>query len=162
MRNLLLALMMVGASQAAFLSTAAADDPAVGNDITFHNVTTVPIPAALEPCTHGPGAATVDYTYVFHITSFDPTVVMIASTLTGSFVFVPTGASEPTFTGHFVSSFQVQATPPGAEFNTTNEFIVVGTGADGSPLSFHEIAHIPRTPAGDITVSFDTPTCASK
>lgn len=160
MRKVLIALLFAGAGTVAMISTAAAGT-ANATDITFHNIATVPIPGAMEPCTNGPGDATVDFTAVFHITIIDPGIEVVASTLTGTFVFVPSGASQPTFSGRFVSSFQIQSTPPGQQFNTTNEFLVVGTGSDGGPMSFHEIAHVTRTPAGDIAVSFDTPTCAT-
>jgi len=161
MKKFLLILLIGSASSLGFVSTSAAV-PTTETNVTLAGTAAVPVPSGLAPCT-GAGTAIVTFNAVFHMTDLGPgefgEIENVVSNIEGTFVLTPT--SGPTFTGHFFSGFQLQSTPPGKQFNVTSELIVVGTGSDGSQWTFVEIMHVTSTPAGDITVSFDTPTCIS-
>jgi hypothetical protein len=163
MRRFVIALLVAGASTLVVASTTAAV-PTTDTTITIGGSQTL---SSANPCSGVAGTATISFNSVFHITDLGQSpetgleIFNIAATTTGTFLFVPSDPSEPTYTGHFVSSFQVQSTTPGFQFNQTSEFIAVAAGSDGSRLVFVEITHFTSTPAGVIAVNFDRPTCAS-
>jgi hypothetical protein len=110
-------------------------------------------PAAVNPCTGDPGAFTITYTGVFHITQNAAGGTRTTGTLTGTFVYDTTDPTRADFTGRFTQTF-------GDNTNRNNQlaistFTVRGTGTDGSTVRFHTMAHIT---AETIDVSTDPPT----
>jgi hypothetical protein len=145
------------------LPASAAGAGAVTMTQNFHNVTqTMPV---ANPCTGAPGTVVITYNGVAHATFL--TAGQGAGTgwdtftATGDFVFTPTDATQPSFTGNFT-------TWDGASLNLNNFaatgiFVLHGTGSDGSTLSFHDVFHVtilnPLTDSPTIVVNFDKPTC---
>ena len=73
-------------------------DGSTTQTIHFDNVTQS-FPSA-NPCSGAPGTLTLTYTGVFHQTTHLGGDVHFTTTIQGSFVFVPTGPTQPTYTGH--------------------------------------------------------------
>lgn len=131
---------------------------------TFHNATQVIDPGPPEfganPCTGAPGTITLTYNGVFHVTYLTSGqgagTSWATGTQTGSFNFVPSDSSLPTYTGHFTTWFGDENNlQNGVEHST---FTVHGTGSDGSTLIFHDTSHMSVSASG-ITLSFDKPMC---
>jgi hypothetical protein len=100
---------------------------------------------------------------VFHVTAagIDEEGNLIApfhftGTTTGTFVWVPSDGTGPTFTGSFTQRV-------GENVNTQDRtetvvFRLHATGSDGSRFSIREIFHVTINPLG-VEVSFDKPSC---
>ena len=79
-------------------------------------------------------------------------------TATGTFSFAPLAGGNVTYSGRFT-------TWDGENINLQNYAatvtqIIHGTGSDGSTFNFHEVAHVTVAPSGDVTITFDKPTCS--
>lgn len=122
---------------------------------TFHNaVTTMP---SANPCSGVPGNVMLTYNGVIHYTIDKAGDFWTTGNQTGDFSFIPSVASQPSYTGHFHNWF-------GESDNRQNNvnhftFQVQGVGSDGSVLSFHETEHVSTDANGNIVVSFDKMTC---
>jgi hypothetical protein len=120
----------------------------------WHNVTETS--TDMNPCTGAPGTLTLTYNAVFHITTLDNGTYWATFTQTGTFSFVPFDSSQPSYTGHFTvwdgDNWNNQNT------TETATFTVIGTGSDGSKLTFHETEHV-STSATGATLSFDKLRC---
>lgn len=121
---------------------------------TVHNVTqTFP---NTNPCTGVPGTLSITYNAVFHYTVNKAGDFWDTFNETGDFSFVPTDVAQPSYTGHFHMWF-------GDSFNNQNQvdhftFQVIGTGSDGSTLTFHEVGHFSVSASG-IVQTFDKMSC---
>jgi len=121
---------------------------------TDHNVSETSTDA--NPCTGAPGALTLTYNDVFHITTLANGTLWATGTQEGAFSFVPADPAQPSYTGHFASWFgDNNNLQNGAE---TSTFSVHGTGSDGSTITFHEVAHLSVSATG-VAVSFDRASC---
>jgi hypothetical protein len=123
------------------------------------------------PCIGGTAEITTVANAVFHVTaagiddkgtpdtSDDEFIAPyhIHGTETGTFVADPTDPAVQTYTGHFVNRFNENSNR--ANVNGAFTFTVIGRGADGSRLKFHETAHFTMNAHGDITVDFDKTRC---
>ncbi|HEY7985079.1 MAG TPA: hypothetical protein VID73_12965, partial [Ktedonobacterales bacterium] len=85
---------------------------------TFHNATQV-MPSN-NPCSGATGTLTLTYNGVFHVTVNRAGDFWVTGTMTGTFLFVPDDASQPTFTGHFTSWFGTSAN----NHNSVDHFIL--------------------------------------
>lgn len=91
----------------------------------------------VNPCTADPGMVTVTYNGVFH-TSIDAMGgTHLTGTLTGTFEFAPTDASQPSFTGRFTQWFGGNIGANGQGF--WNTFSLSGRGSDGSVIHFNGV-----------------------
>jgi hypothetical protein len=122
---------------------------------TDHNLTTVQ--ASSNPCTGAPGTLTTTVNDVFHGTMLANGTDWFTGTITGTFTFVPTDTTQPSYTGHFTDWFNQNANLQNG--NLTFTTTIHGTGSDGSSLTFHEVGHITMSASGQITVAFDKATC---
>jgi hypothetical protein len=127
---------------------------------TFHNATeSFPTNA---PCTTETGIVTITYNGVAHGTVLTSGVGAGTGwstfTATGTFSFAPLAGGNVTYSGRFT-------TWDGENINLQNYAatftqIIHGTGSDGSTVNFHEVAHVTVAPSGDVTITFDKPTCS--
>jgi len=140
----------VVAAMAASAASAAA--PTVATTITtdFHDSFT-----AVNPCTAGTGTVEVAGQDVLHVTDFGGGIFHVVDHQTGTLTFTPDDPAAVTLTGHYTTTFSNQSNPPGLQFTVGGPFNVVGVGADGSRVVFHEISRTTRLPDGTVTVSFD-------
>jgi hypothetical protein len=139
-----------------------------GSTTQIHNGTqtlTPPNPQATNPCTGAPGTLTLTFHNVTHMTLNASGGGSFTSTTNGTFSFVPTDATLPSYTGHFMvwdggQTQNLGPTGPTGQFTSTGTFSVNGTGSDGSHLVFHDVFHITTLANGTVTVAFDKPTCS--
>ncbi len=122
---------------------------------TFHNVTEVlPHDAqSVIPCTGAPATITVTYNGVFHINSLPGGEFWMTFTQTGTFTAVPDDSTQPTLTGRFTiwGNFNLN------ERNSNSTFTFTVRASDGTV--FHETQHFTMNANGEITTSFDKPSC---
>ena len=127
---------------------------------TFHNATqSFPTNA---PCTTETGIVTITYDGVAHGTVLTSGVGAgtgwFTFTATGTFAFEPLAGGNVSYSGRFTiwdgQNINLQ------NYAATFTQIVHATGSDGSTFNFHEVAHVTVAPSGDVTISFDKPTCS--
>ncbi len=151
MRRLALLFIVVAAVLAVGAAGALAD-PATSTVITRNSSQSLsPI---TNPCTGQVGTVELSFTDVLHLTDLGGGLFFLTDVNAGLLTFTPNGATSPTLSGHFASTFTLESTPPGQQFSQTNPFTVVAQAADGSKVVFHSLFHITSTPAGDVTTSF--------
>ena len=115
-----------------------AGGPAETSTETFKDVTeTFP---EVNPCTGDPGAVTVTYNGVFHVTELASGEQHLTGTLTGTFVFVPDDPTLPTASGRFTQWFGENHNQN--EANATFTFRIRGVTSDGAVLNAHAVSHI--------------------
>ena len=127
---------------------------------TFHNATeSFPSNA---PCATETGIVTITYNGVAHGTVLTSGVGAgtgwFTFTATGTFSFAPLAGGNVTYSGRFTiwdgENINLQ------NYTATFTQIIHGTGSDGSTVNFHEVAHVTVAPSGDVTITFDKPTCS--
>lgn len=112
--------------------------------------------ATVNPCTGDPGLVTVTYNGVFH-TSVDATGgTHVTGTLTGTFAFVPTDGSQPSYTGRFTNWFGGNIGANGEGFWST--FSLTGYGSDGSVIHFNGVTQF-HLSNGEVHVDFTLGNC---
>jgi hypothetical protein len=136
-------------------SVHAAGAGAVTSTQTDHNVTSV-MPS-LNPCSGASGTLTTTVNDVFHFTQLANGTGWFTFTVEGSFSFLPTDPTQPSYTGHFQQWGNQNTNLHNG--NSTFTFNIHGTGSDGSTLAYHEDAHFTMSATGVITVSFDNIRC---
>jgi hypothetical protein len=119
---------------------------------TVHDVTEVLVGMTI-PCTGEPATITITYNGVFHINSLPGGEYWTTFTQTGTFTAVPLDSTQPTLTGRFTiwGNFNLN------ERNQNTTFTFTVRASDGSV--FHDTAHFTMNANGEITTSFDKPTC---
>lgn len=123
---------------------------------TQHDQNVTDVTSDFNPCTYAPGTLTQTYNDVFHVTTLANGTDWFTFTEEGSFSFVPTDSSQPSYTGHFtVWGGQNDNLKNG---NSTFTLSVHGTGSDGSQLTFHETEHFSVSATG-VVVTFDNVRC---
>lgn len=126
--------------------------------ITFtqhdHNLTTTQ--SGSNPCSGVPGTLTTTVNDVFHVTMLANGTSWGTFTAEGSFSFVPTDPTQPTYTGHFQDWGNFNQNLQ----NSTSTFTsnIHGTGSDGSTIAFHENGHFSVSASG-VTLTFDDVRC---
>jgi len=139
----------------ALLLTLALASPAVAQATsytqTFHDVTEVMVDVI--PCTGAPATITITYNGVAHINSLPGGEFWATFTATGTFTAVPFDPTQPTLTGRFTfwDNFNLN------ERNQNSTLTFTVRASDGS--IFHETAHFTMNANGEITTSFDKPSC---
>jgi len=131
---------------------AGAAPPAVATTITTDFSSSF---TATNPCTAGTGTVEVAGRDVLHVTDFGGGIFHVVDHQTGTLTFTPDDPSAVTLAGQYTTTFSQQANPPGLQVTAGGPFNVVGAGADGSRVVFHEISRTTRLPDGAVTVSFD-------
>jgi hypothetical protein len=118
---------------------------------TVHDVTETF--ADVNPCTGAPVTITVTYNGVFHINSLPGGEFWTTFTQTGTFTAVPLDLTQPTLTGRFTvwGNFNLN------ERNQNSTFTFTERLSDGTV--FHDTAHYTMNANGEITSSFDKPSC---
>jgi hypothetical protein len=109
---------------------------------------------AVNPCSGVRGTQTIDFSSVLHFTAVDNDAFHVTGTLTGTFTFVPEDPSQPTYTGHFTSWFNLIVNSSNS--TTTQTLNVVLTGSDGSQLKEHALFRFTRTADGTVTAVIQT------
>jgi hypothetical protein len=154
-RNLLRRLIPLIAATGLLVFTAAPASAAASSTTeTVHGVTeSFP---EVNPCTGDPGIVTVTYNGVFH-TSIDATGgTHLTGTLTGTFEFAPTDATQPSFTGRFTNWFGGNIGANGQGFWST--FSLTGRGSDGSVIHFNGVMQF-HFSNGEVHVEFTLENC---
>ena len=124
--------------------------------ITTHDHNLMQTFVDVNPCTGAPETVTITGNNVSHITTLANGTSWATGTSEGTFTFVPTDPTQPTYTGHFTDWFgDNNNLQNGTETSTFN---LHGVGSDGSTLTFHEVTHLSVTATG-VTMSFDKATC---
>jgi hypothetical protein len=108
----------------------------------------------INPCSGVPGTQTIDFTQVLHFTVLDNGGFHVTGTLTGTSTFVPDDPSQPTYTGHFTSWFNLHVNSSNS--TTTQTFNVVLMGSDGSQLKQHTLFRFTRNANGTVTAVIQT------
>src|SRR6266566_2546561 len=105
------------------------------------------------PCTGAPATITVTYNGVFHINSLPGGEFWTTFTQTGTVSAVPLDPTQPTLTGRFTiwGNFNLN------ERNQNTTFTFTVRLSDGSV--FHDTAHFTMNANGEITTTFDKPSC---
>ena len=105
------------------------------------------------PCTGAPATITVTYNGVFHINSLPGGEFWTTFTQTGTVSAVPLDPTQPTLTGRFTiwGNFNLN------ERNQNSTFTFTVRLSDGSV--FHDTAHFTMNANGEITTTFDKPSC---
>ena len=118
---------------------------------TFHDATDTFVDVI--PCTGAPATITVTYNGVFHINSLPGGEFWMTFTQTGTVSAVPLDATQPTLTGRFTiwGNFNLN------ERNQNTTFTFTVRLSDGSV--FHDTAHFTMNANGEITTSFENPSC---
>ena len=102
---------------------------------------------SLNPCSFVPGTLTFGYTNtIFHITVNGASDVWVTQTQTGSITFVPTSASQPSYSGHITVWFGASINQNNFVFHDT--FNATLTGTNGSTISFHMVDHMSVSATG--------------
>jgi hypothetical protein len=109
---------------------------------------------AVNPCSGVRGTQTIDFSSVLHFTAVDNDAFHVTGTLTGTFTFVPEDPSQPTYTGHFTSWFNLIVNSSNS--TTTQTLNVVLKGSDGSQLKEHALFRFTRTADGTVTAVIQT------
>jgi hypothetical protein len=110
----------------------------------------------VNPCTGDPGTVTVTYNGVFH-TSVDATGgTHLTGTVTGTFEFVPTDATLPSYTGRVTNWFGGNIGANGEGFWST--FSITGFGSDGSVIHFNGVTQF-HLSNGEVHVDFTMGNC---
>jgi len=124
---------------------------AISSTQTFHDATQVMVTTI--PCTGAPATVTLTYNGVFHINSLPGGEFWTTFTETGTVVAVPADPTQPTLTGRFTvwGNFNLN------ERNSNSTFTFTVRLSDGSV--FHETQHFTMNANGEITTSFDKPSC---
>ena len=122
--------------------------------VTLHGVTET-MPDA-NPCTGDPGLLTATYNAVFHESGDAAGGFHVTGTLTGTFEFVPTDATQPSISGRFTVWFGGNIGANGQGFWQT--FSVTGNGSDGSVIQFNAVAQFHYS-NGEIHVDFSLENC---
>jgi hypothetical protein len=107
----------------------------------------------VNPCTGAPVTITVTYNGVFHINSLPGGEFWTTFTQTGTVTAVPLDLTQPTLTGRFTvwGNFNLN------ERNQNSTFTFTVRLSDGTV--FHDTAHFTMNANGEITTSFDKPSC---
>jgi hypothetical protein len=121
---------------------------------TVHGVTET-FPAA-NPCTGDPGTATVTYNAVFHMSVDATGGTHVTGTMTGTFAFVPTDASKPSYTGRVTNWFGGNIGANGEGFWST--FSITAYGSDGSVIHFNGVMQF-HLSNGAVHVDFTLGNC---
>lgn len=109
-----------------------------------------------NPCSGAPGTLTLTYSGVFHETINPAGDVHLTTTIQGTFVFVPTDPTQPTYTGHVESWDGLSINHQNSVSHDTLN--LTGTGSDGSHLRFHMIDHASVSASG-VTLTFSDAVC---
>ena len=121
---------------------------------TVHGVTqTSP---SVNPCTGDPGVFTVTYNGVFHTSVDAMGGTHVTGTMTGTFEFVPTDASLPSYTGRVTTWFGGNIGANGEGFWST--FSVTGFGSDGSVIHINGVMQV-HLSNGEVHVDFTLLNC---
>jgi len=136
------------------LTVAPASAAANATTETVHGVTaTFP---TVNPCTGDPGLVTVTYNGVFH-TSADATGgTHVTGTVTGTFAFVPTDVTRPSYTGRVTNWFGGNIGGNGEGFWST--FSITAYGSDGSVIHFNGVMQF-HLSNGEVHVDFTLGNC---
>ena len=145
---------LIAATGLLLFTAVPASAAATSNTETVHGITeSFP---TLNPCTGDPGIATVTYNGVFH-TSIDATGgTHLTGTMTGTFEFAPTDATQPSFTGRFTNWFGGNIGANGQGFWST--FSLTGYGSDGSVIHFNGVTQV-HLSNGEVHVDFTLENC---
>jgi hypothetical protein len=161
MRRLLAAIVLAGVTLIAATAVQAGSPPVTFTD-TFTATETF---QDVVPCRPELGAYTVTINGrgVFHVTAaaIDEEGNFVApyhvtGTVTGTFVWVPSDGTGPTFTGRFTNRFGESEMI--THSTGTMTFSVRGTGSDGSRVSFHVVDHYTINALG-VEFGFEKPSC---
>jgi len=124
---------------------------------THHGTQTIP---TKNPCTGAPGTVTLSFHDVTHMSFNSNGGGTTTETSNGTFSFVPTDTTQPSYTGHYVmwdgGPFR------GTVATLTATASINGQGSDGSHLVFHEVQRFTvdfSTTPPTVTITFDKPTC---
>jgi hypothetical protein len=114
-----------------------------------------------NPCTGDAGIVTTTGNSVFHVTTLTSGIGIGTSWATGTsegtFTFVPTDPTKPSYTGHFTTWFgDNNNLKNGTE---TSTLTIHGVGSDGSTIRFHEVVHLLVDANDVVKLFFDKPTC---
>ena len=149
MKRSIVSVVVVLLALAALASPAAAR--ATSYTQTVHDVTETFVD--VNPCTGAPVTITVTYNGVFHINSLPGGEFWTTFTQTGTVTAVPFDSTQPTLTGRFTvwGNFNLN------ERNQNSTFTFTVRLSDGTV--FHDTMHFTMNANGEITTSFDKPTC---
>ena len=125
---------------------------------TFHDVT-MSFPG-INPCNGDVGTVALTYDGVAHATFLTSGTAAgtghATFTATGDFVFTPDDPVKVSYSGHLTAWDGENANLQ--NYGATSTFVVHATGADGSTLTYHDVAHFSVSATG-VTISFDKPSC---
>lgn len=161
MRRLFAAFVLAGVALVAATAVQAGSPPVTFTD-TFTGTDTFP---DVVPCRPELGAYTVTINSrgMFHVTAAaideEGNFVApyhVAGTFTGTFVWVPSDGTGPTFTGRFTT--RVGESEMITHSTGTMTFSVRGIGSDGSRVSFHVVGHYTINALG-VEFGFEKPSC---
>jgi hypothetical protein len=145
---------IIAATGLLLLGAAPASAAASATTETFHSVTqTFP---ALNPCTGDPGTVTVTSNGVLHMSADVAGGTHVTGTMTGTFVFVPSDASLPSYTGRVTNWFGSNLGANGVGFWST--FSLTAYGSDGSVIHINGVMQF-HFSNGDIHVDFTLLNC---
>jgi len=140
------------------LATTAAPTHADGNGAVSYTQTfkdqTTSFPVG-PPCVPD-GMLYETYNMVFHVTINNAGDVWATGTMEGSFTFVPSDKTLPTYTGHATDWFGESDNRQNAVMHST--FNAQAHAPDGSHLDMHETFHYSVSATG-VTVAFDNVSC---
>jgi hypothetical protein len=110
--------------------------------------------ADVNPCTGAPGTATETLHGVSHLTELPNGTAHAATTVTGTFTFVPDDPSQPTYTGH--ATFRNGENLNSKTITATFTGHVNVRGSDGSQITDHFVAHVTINANWTAAVEFET------
>lgn len=141
------------------ISPALADPPDV--DTVVRRDVTLSFPSS-DPCTGAAGTFTLTVDIVahfgFHGIEDDLAVFHAHQTQHGTFTFVPVDASLPSYSGRYVATFSLQATPPGEAYALTGTGTMMAKTENGT-VNFHFRTHLTQLPSGKVVVNSFQATC---
>ncbi|HEX6659516.1 MAG TPA: hypothetical protein VF065_15605 [Ilumatobacter sp.] len=108
------------------------------------------------PCGGGPGMVTIDFHDVFHVTAFENGDVLLHSSQSGTFEFVPDDPAELMSTGRYRTGSTTRFTQNAG--SDTSVFTVVGRTSDGERVRFQVRSHFTFA-NGELRVDHSTVSC---
>jgi hypothetical protein len=122
---------------------------------TYHVSGTGTEPQLLNPCSGTTGTLTFAYQGVTHITELDSGLFQAAGSTTGTWSLLPDDPTQPSYTGHTVSSSEQTFLNFTSGWTVTSTVHVILHGSDGSLLKLRALSHVTANPDGTVTSYID-------
>ena len=147
---------LIAAAGLLLLMTTPVSGAASATTETFHGVTQTFL--TVNPCTGDPGTVTVTSNGVLHMSGDATGGAHITTTMTGTFEFVPTDASLPSYTGRITNWFGSNIGANSEGFWST--FSLTGHGSDGSTIHINGVMQF-HVSNGEVHVDLTLLNCRS-